>query len=312
MQNDLLWTELYRPKTIDECILPSNLKDTFAKFVKDGFVPNLLLSGGSGIGKTTVARAMLNEIGCDSIIFNGSLNVAIDTLRTDIRNYASSISMMGGRKYVILDEADYLTPNHVQPALRNFMEEFSRNCGFILTCNYKNKIIEPLHSRCSVIDFTIDSSQKPELATQFLSRACSILYQENVEYDRKVVAQVIMKFFPDWRRVLNELQRYSALGKIDTGILVHVSDANITDLVNALRKKDFMRMRKWIGENVSMDTTTLLRKLFDTAHEYLKPESIPALVLILADYQYKAAFVADAQINLTACMTQIMVDCEFS
>jgi len=311
MTTDMLWVEKYRPKKISECILPTNLKDTFQKFVDDGFVPNLILTGTSGVGKTTVARAMLSEVGCDSIIFNGSLNVDKDTLRTDIRNYASSMSMYGGRKYVILDEADYLSPNHVQPALRNFMEEFSKNCGFILTCNYKNKIIQPLHSRCAVVEFKITGKQKGELATQFLSRACNILSEENVEFDKKVVAEVISKYFPDWRRVLNELQRYSASGKIDTGILAYIVDSDIQDLIKALRNKDFAGMRKWIALNSSVDSTVLFRRIYDSAQEYIKPESIPQLVLHLADYQYKSAFVVDQEINMAAFMTQLMVDCEF-
>lgn len=311
MTTDMLWVEKYRPKKISECILPINLKDTFQKFVDDGFVPNLILTGTSGVGKTTVARAMLSEVGCDSIVFNGSLNVDKDTLRTDIRNYASSMSMYGGRKYVILDEADYLSPNHVQPALRNFMEEFSKNCGFILTCNYKNKIIQPLHSRCAVIEFKIAGKQKGELATQFLSRVCNILSEENVEFDKKVVAEVISKYFPDWRRVLNELQRYSASGKIDTGILSQIVDSDIQDLIRALRDKDFAGMRKWIALNSSVDSTVLFRRIYDSAQEYIKPESIPQLVLHLADYQYKSAFVVDQEINTAAFMTQIMVDCEF-
>ena len=307
----MLWCETYRPKKVSECILPSELKTTFQKFVEDRFVPNLLLNGTSGVGKTTVALAMLDELGCDHIILNGSLNVSIDTLRTDVRNYASSISMMGGRKYVILDEADYLHPQHVQPALRHFMEEFSKNCGFIFTCNYKNKILDPIHSRCSVIDFKINGKQKSQLANEFLVRACYILKNENVEYDKKVVAEVITKYFPDWRRTINELQKYSASGKIDVGILSQVVDFDIKELIKHLREKDFVEVRKWIAVNSASETNILFRKIYDTAHDYMKPESIPPLVLILADYQYKAAFVADHQINLAAAMTQIMIDCEF-
>ena len=306
-----LWTEKYRPRKISDCILPDDLKQTFQKFVDDRFVPNLLLSGGPGVGKTTVARAVLDELGCDSIIFNGSLNVDKDTLRNDIRNYASAVSMSGGRKYVILDEADYLNNVHVQPALRNFMEEFSKNCGFILTCNYKNKIIPPLHSRCSVIEFKITGKQRAELASQFMKRTEWILEQENIEYDKKVLAEVIKKFFPDWRRVLNELQRYSVCGKIDIGILANISDVNIEELIGYLKDKDFKEMRKWIGLNSSIDPTVLFRTLYDSAYNYVKPDSIPALVLILAEYQFKQAFAVDQEINLAACMTQIMIDIEW-
>lgn len=307
----LLYVEKYRPHTIKDCVLPDYLKQPFQKFVDDGFVPNLLLSGTSGVGKTTVARAMLDEVGCDYIIKNGSLNVDKDSLRNEIASYASSMSMTGGRKYVILDEADYLNPTHVQPALRNFMEEFSKNCGFILTCNYKNKIIEPLHSRCSVHDFKIKGSFKATLAAEFLKRATDILDQEKVEYNKKVVAEVISKFFPDWRRVLNELQAYAASGKIDTGILVGIVDSDIQDLLKALRSKDFKAMRTWVGANASVDTTTLLRRLYDVAGDFIDPKTIPAMVVILADYQYKAAFVVDQEINLAACMTEIMSQCEF-
>lgn len=308
---DMLWVEKYRPRRIADCILPTELKSVFQKFVDTKFVPNLLLSGGPGVGKTTVARAMLDELECDSIMFNGSLNVDKDSLRNDIRNYASSISMSGGRKYIILDEADYLNTNHVQPALRNFMEEFSKNCGFILTCNLKNRIIPPLHSRCSVIDFKISGKQKAQLASEFMVRVCKILDAENIGYDKKVVVEIITKFFPDWRRVLNEFQRYSVLGKIDSGILVQVVDADIKDLVKAVKDKNFADMRKWVAVNSYSDPSVLFRRLYDSAHDFVKPESIPAMVLIIADYQYKAAFVVDQEINLAAAMTQIMVDCEF-
>ena len=308
---EVLWVEKWRPRTIEQCVLPQSLKTVFQKFVSDGFVPNLLLSGSPGVGKTTVARAMLSELGCDSIIFNGSLNVDKDTLRNDITRYASSISMSGGRKYVILDEADYLSPTHVQPALRNFMEEFSSNCGFILTCNYKNKLIPALHSRCSVVDFSIPSSERVDVIKQFFLRVCNILDMEGITYDRKVLGEVIKKFFPDWRRVINELQRYSAAGAIDAGILSSVVDVDIQELVSSLRKKDFASMRKWLATNPSLDTTSILRRLYDGAVEYITPETIPALVLIIADYQYKSAFVVDQEINLAACMTQIMCDCEF-
>jgi len=312
MREDFLWIEKYRPHKISDCVLPSDLKATFQKFVEDKNVPNLMLTGTAGVGKTTVARAMLDELDADSIIINGSMNGNIDTLRNDIRNFAGTVSFTQGRKYVILDEADYLNPNSTQPALRNFMEEFSNNCGFILTCNYKNRIIAPLHSRCSVIDFKISNKEKVKLAAQFLERACNILEAEGIEYDKKVVAEVLMKHMPDWRRVLNELQRYGVSGKIDSGILAYVADVEIKDLVKLLREKNFKEMRKWIAMNTEQDTNVLFRKLYDTAHDYLKEGSIPQLVLILADYQYKSAFVVDQEINLAACFTQIMVDCEFT
>ena len=269
------------------------------------------MSGTAGVGKTTVARAMLDEIDADYIIINGSMNGNIDTLRNDIRNFAATVSFGGGRKYVILDESDYLNANSTQPALRNFMEEFSSNCGFILTCNFVNRIIDPLHSRCSVIEFKIGNKEKATLAKEFLSRACGILDQENVTYDKKVLAEVIMKHFPDWRRVLNELQRYAATGSIDSGILSSVENVEIKELVKYLKAREFENMRKWVGLNASMDVNVLFRRLYDAASAILKPESIPALVLALADYQYKAAFVVDQEINMSACMTQIMMDCEF-
>ena len=311
MREEFLWVEKYRPRKIADCVLPEDLKATFQQFVNDGNIPNLLLSGSAGVGKTTVARAMLEEIDADYIVINGSMNGNIDTLRTDIRNFAATVSFGGGRKYVILDEADYLNANSTQPALRNFMEEYSSNCGFILTCNFVNRIIDPLHSRCSVVEFKIGSKEKAELAKQFLARACAILDQENVGYDKKVLAEVIMKHFPDWRRVLNELQRYSARGTIDTGILASVDNVEIKELVKYLKAGEFENMRKWVGQNASMDVNVLFRKLYDAASTILKPESVAQLVIILADYQYKAAFVVDQEINLAACMTQIMIDCEF-
>jgi DNA polymerase III delta prime subunit len=311
MREEFLWVEKYRPHKIADCVLPENLKTTFQQFVDDGNIPNLLLSGTAGVGKTTVARAMLDEIDADYIIINGSMNGNIDTLRNDIRNFAATVSFGGGRKYVILDESDYLNANSTQPALRNFMEEFSSNCGFILTCNFINRIIDPLHSRCSVIEFKIGNKEKATLAKEFLSRACVILDQENVTYDKKIVAEVIMKHFPDWRRVLNELQRYAASGNIDSGILASVDNVEIKELVKYLKAREFENMRKWVGQNASMDVNVLFRRLYDAASAILKPESIPALVLALADYQYKAAFVVDQEINMSACMTQIMMDCEF-
>ena len=311
IRDDFLWVEKYRPRTIDSAILPSTLKTTFQQFVDQKNIPNLLLTGRAGIGKTTVARAMLEELQCDYIIINGSMNGNIDTLRSEIKDFASSISFSGGRKYVILDEADYLNPNSTQPALRNFMEEYSRNCGFILTCNFKNKIIEPLHSRCSVIEFKIDKEDKPKMASQFYKRVCNILDQESVQYDQKAVIEVITKFFPDWRRVLNELQRYSATGKIDSGILVNFSEENLKGLVELLKAKNFTEVRRWVAENNDIDQAVFFRKLYDTASQYLKPNSIPQLVITLADYQYKAAFVADHEINILACLTEIMAEGDF-
>lgn len=311
IKNDFLWVEKYRPRTIEDTVLPAELKQTFQQFVNDKEAPNLLLSGRAGTGKTTVARAMLEELECDYIIINGSMNGNIDTLRNEIHQFASSISLTGGRKYVILDEADYLNPNSTQPALRNFMEEFSRNCGFILTCNFKNKIIDPLHSRCSVIEFRIPNAEKPAIAAKFFKRICEILAKENIEFDQKVVAAVVQKHFPDFRRTLNELQRYSATGKIDSGILANVQDLSIKDLVGYMKAKDFTHVRKWVAENVDVDPAVLFRKFYDGAVEYLKPASIPQVVLIIAEYQYKQAFVADSEINIVAFLTEIMVEAEF-
>ncbi len=311
IRDDFLWVEKYRPRTIDSAVLPSTLKTTFQQFVDQKNIPNLLLTGRAGIGKTTVARAMLEELQCDYIIINGSMNGNIDTLRNEIKDFASSISFSGGRKYVILDEADYLNPNSTQPALRNFMEEYSKNCGFILTCNFKNKIIEPLHSRCSVVEFKIDKEDKPKMASLFYKRVCNILEQECVNYDQKAVVEVITKFFPDWRRVLNELQRYSATGKIDSGILVNFSEENLKGLVELLKAKNFSEVRRWVAENNDIDQAVFFRKLYDTASQYLKTNSIPQLVITLADYQYKAAFVADHEINILACLTEIMAEGEF-
>jgi len=311
MRDDFLWVEKYRPKTIDETILPQDLKKVFQQFVDQENIPNLILAGGPGVGKTTVAKAMLEQLECDYIVINGSMNGNIDTLRNDIQNFASSVSLQGGRKYVILDEADYLNANSTQPALRNFMEEYSKNCGFILTCNFKNRIIEPLHSRCSVIEFKISREDRPQMASQLFARVKDILVKENVEYDQKVLAEIITKYFPDNRRILNELQRYSATGKIDSGILANVQEKTLTDLVKFLKEKNFTQVRKWVAENSDSDTTSLFRNIYDKSSEHVSSASIPQLVLILADYQYKAAFVADHEINTTACLTEIMANCEF-
>ena len=311
MLNEFLWVEKYRPQTIEDTILPDELKKVFQQFVDQKNIPNLILSGTAGVGKTTVARAMLEQLECDYIVVNGSMNGNIDTLRNEILNFASSVSLSGGRKYVILDEADYLNANSTQPALRNFMEEFSQNCGFILTCNLKNRIIEPLHSRCSVIDFKIDNKEKPKLAASFLRRTIDILCAEGIEFEEKVIATLITNHFPDWRRSLNELQRYSACGKIDVGVLTSFSDQSFKQLVGFLAEKSFTGVRKWVGENNDVDSAVLFRKFYDSASEYLQPSSIPQLVLIIGEYQYKAAFVADQEINTTACMAELMVNMEW-
>lgn len=309
--SDFLWTEKYRPRTIDDAILPADLTAAFQQFVNDKEVPNLLLTGRAGVGKTTAAKAVLNQLGCDYIMINGSLNGNIDTLRNEIQSFASSVSLTGGRKYVILDEADYLNPNSTQPALRNFMEEFAKNCGFILTCNYRNRIIPELHSRCSVVEFKIPNAEKPKLASRFYKRMVDVLAAENIEFDAKALAGVVEKHFPDFRRTLNELQRYAATGKIDTGILANIQETSLKDLIAALKKKEFSTVRKWVAENSDIDPTTLFRKFYDTANEVMKTSSIPQLVLILADYQYKQAFVADHEINMVAFLTEVMVECEF-
>lgn len=312
MRDDFLFVEKYRPKTVADTILPDNLKKTFQQFVDQENIPNLILSGSPGVGKTTIAKAMLEELHCDYIVINGSMNGNIDTLRNEIQQFASSVSLQGGRKYVILDEADYLNPNSTQPALRNFMEEYSKNCGFILTCNFKNRIISPLHSRCSMVDFTLQNSDKVQLAAEMFKRACGILTKENIEFDKKVVAEVVKKYFPDNRRILNELQKYGSCGKIDTGILSNVQDVSIKTLTTALKEKNFTEVRKWVAQNSDVDSSEIFRTIYDGASEFLTNASIPQLVLILADYQHKAAFVADPEINMTACLTEIMVNCEFA
>ena len=306
-----LWVEKYRPTTVDECILPSNLKQTFKEFVKQKTLPNMILSGGAGVGKTTVAKAMIDEIGATSMMINGSEESGIDVLRTKIKNFASTVSLEGGRKYIILDEADYLNPQSTQPALRGFMEEFHKNCGFILTCNYKNRLIEPLHSRCSVIDFVIPKAQKPDLARIFFDRIKKILQEENIKYDNKVVAELLNKYFPDWRRVLNELQRYSASGQIDSGILVNLSEVSINELIQALKNKEFTTVRKWIVHNLDNDPIRIYRLIYDSLYDCLDHSTIPHAVLVLAEYSYKSAFVADQEINMLACMTELMGQVKF-
>ena len=308
--NHLLWVEKYRPSRVEDCILPDAIKSTFLEYVAKKEIPNLLLSGSAGVGKTTIAKALCEEVGCDYIVINGSDESGIDVLRTKIKNYASSVSLSGGRKVVIIDEADYLNPNSTQPAMRGAIEEFSSNCSFIFTCNFKNRIIDPIHSRCSVIDFKINGS-KQAMAAQFFKRVEWILEQESVTYSKDAVAAVITKHFPDNRRVLNELQRYAISGNIDAGIIASVADVQLGPLVAALKDKDFASVRKWVTNNLDNDPVKIYRKLYDGLYEVLKANSVPQLVLHLSKYQYQSAFVADHEINMVACLTEIMVDCEF-
>jgi DNA polymerase III delta prime subunit len=307
----LLWTEKYRPKKIEDCILPERLKKPFQEYVNQGNIPNLLLAGGAGVGKTTVAKAMCEEIGCDYMVINGSDESGIDTFRTKIKNYASSMSLSGGRKVIIIDEADYLNPNSTQPALRNAIEEFAVNCSFIFTCNYKTRIIEPLHSRCAVVDFGLKNDEKASMASQFFKRLQSVLQSEKVEYDDKVIAELVKKHFPDFRRVLNELQRYSQFGKIDTGILAQIGNIQLQEIVKHIKAKDFGAIRKWVATS-DLDANSVFRQIYDSLYDFMKPHSIPQAVLIIADYQYKNAFVADTEINLVACLTELMANCEYN
>ena len=309
--DQFLWVEKYRPQKIDECVLPEPLKDTFKQYIAQGELPHFLLSGTAGVGKTTVAKALCNEIGADYIMINGSEESGIDTLRTKIKGFASTVSLTDAPKIIIIDEADYLQANSTQPALRSFIEEFSANCRFIFTCNFKNRILEAIHSRCACIDFKIDNKDKQVLLGTFFKRASQILKQENVDFDQKVVAELITKHFPDYRRVLNELQRYSVSGKIDSGILVNMSQESFKDLIKLMKEKDFTNVRKWVGKNSDSDTVALFRELYDSSVTYMALESIPQLVLILADYQYKAAFVADHELNIMAAMTEVMANCKF-
>jgi DNA polymerase III delta prime subunit len=306
-----LWVEQYRPKDVSSCILPKNLKDTFIEFVESDNIPNLILSGRPGVGKTTIAKAMIEQIGATYMMINGSEESGIDILRTKIKNFASTVSLEGGRKYLILDEADYLNPQSTQPALRGFMEEFHKNCGFILTCNYKNRLIEPLHSRCSVIEFTIPKSEKQKLASGFMKRVISILDKEEIKYENRVIAEVINTHFPDWRRTLNELQRYSVSGKIDAGILVNLSDVNIKELIHYMKNKEFTNVRKWVVNNLDNNPVDLLRIVYDNLYEYVDGSTIPHCVVVLGEYQYKSAFVADQEINMMACLTEIMARAKF-
>lgn len=306
-----IWTEKYRPQTIDDCILPEHLKQTFRDYIQAGELPNFLFHGSAGVGKTTVAKALCNEIGAEYLFINGSDESGIDVLRTKIRAFASTVSLTDAKKVVILDEADYLNPNSTQPALRSFIEEFASNCRFIFTCNFKNRIIEPLHSRCAVVDFKITGDDKVELAALFFKRLVTILKTENVDFDKKVVATLIQKHFPDYRRILNELQRYSVAGKIDAGIFVNVTGESYKQLFAYLKAKNFPEVRKWVGLNSDGDSVRLFREIYDHSETFIEQTSIPQLILILADYQYKAAFVADHELNMLACLTEIMAGCKF-
>ena len=306
-----LLVEKYRPATIDDCILPVSLKETFKDIVGSGECQNLLLTGGAGCGKTSVARALCNELDADNILINCSEDGNIDTLRTKIRTFASTVSISGNKKVVILDEFDYSNANSIQPALRGAIEEFADNCRFIITCNYKNRIISPIHSRCTNIEFTIPSEEKPTLAGQFMQRVKTILDKEAIPYEDKILAQLITKYFPDFRRVLNELQRYSVAGIIDIGILSQIGEVQVKELAVAMKGKNFTEARKWVVSNLDNSQTELFRKIYDGLHDYVTPSSIPQAILILADYQHKAAFVADQEINLTACIVELMMECEF-
>jgi len=306
---EFLFVEKYRPQTIADCVLPKDLKNTFKSIVLKGELPNMMFTGSAGTGKTTVARALCNELGLDYILVNGSEDGNIDTLRGKIKQFASTVSLQGGQKVVILDEADYLNPQSTQPALRGFIEEFSSNCRFILTCNFKNRIIEPLHSRCSIYEFNLGN--KALIAEQFMARLQFILDSENITYDNAVIAELIMKYIPDWRRVINECQRYGMSGHIDTGVLVTLSESSVKGLMGDLKSKNFKDMRKWVTNNIDVESAKLFRMVYDNMLTYVEPSSIPQLVLILADYSYKDSFVADHELNVVACMTEIMSQIKF-
>jgi len=311
MNTDFLWVEEYRPKTIDDCILPASLKTLFQSFIEKGEISNMLFSGTPGVGKTTVAKALCEQMNCDWIMINGSEEGGIDVLRNKIKNFASTVSLSGGKKVVILDEADYLNPQSTQPALRGFVEEFHKNCRFILTCNFKNRIIEPLHSRFSNIEFRINNKDKPKLASQLMDRAVYILKEQHIEYEDKALVGLITKHFPDFRKLINELQRYSVSGAIDAGVLVNISDENLKSLTGHLKAKEFGEMRKWVVNNLDNDPVKIFRKIYDNLYTTIQPETIPHAILIIADYQYKSAFVADQEVNLVACLTEIMSQVKF-
>jgi len=312
MKDNILWVEKYRPDTIDECVLPDSTKDTFQAIVDSGELPNLLLFGTSGVGKTTVAKALCNQLKCDWLMINGSdEGRLIDTLRTTISSYASTVSLSGGKKVIIIDEADYLNKETVHPAMRNFIEQFSNNCRFIFTCNYENRMIPALHSRCSVVDFKIPKEEKPKLAQTFSKSVLNILDGENIKYKPDVVAQLVVKYFPDFRRVLNELQKHSVGGTIRPDVLDSSSDRTFDELIAALGKKDFTQMRKWVAQNIDNDHARLYRQLYDSMFLKMKKQSVPDAVLTIADYTYKSAFVADQEINMVACLTELMKKCEF-
>ena len=309
-----LWVEKYRPRKIEDCILTNELKETFKQFINQKELPNLLLSGTAGTGKTTVARALCEELSVDYIIINGSdEGRQIDTLRHKIKNFASTVSLTetASHKVVILDEADYMNPESVQPALRNFIETFYKNCRFIFTCNYKNKILPALHSRCTVIDFAITNGDKIKIMTQLMNRLCGILTEEVIEFDKKVIAELIQKYFPDFRRTINELQRYSVRGKIDSGILFSLTEADTKQLVAILKEKRFNDMRKWVINNLEKEPSSLFSSVYEILYKHLQPQSIPQAVLVIAGYQYKSAFVADQEINMVACLTEVMANCKF-
>ena len=312
MREEFLWVEKYRPRNISTCVLPSETKKIFIDFVNNNEIPNLLLCGTSGVGKTTVAKALCNELEADWILINGSEERNIDTLRVKVKQFASTVSLTvdGGPKIIILDEADYLNPQSTQPALRGFIEEFSKNCRFIFTCNYKNRIIPPLHSRCSVVDFTIEANQKPQIAQQIFQRILQILNDETVEYNEQVVVEVINKFFPDFRRMLNEIQKYSASGRIDSGILANLDDESLNELLGFVKEKEFSNMRKWVAMNIHNDPQNLYRKIYDSFFTKFENTSVPQAIIILSDYTYKSAFVADQEVNMVACMTELMMECK--
>ena len=313
MNTDFLWVEEYRPKTIDDCILPTSLKTLFKSFIKKGELSNLLFSGTPGIGKTTVAKALCEELNCDWIMINGSEEGGIDVLRNKIKNFASTVSLteQSNHKVVIVDEADYMNAESVQPALRNFIETFYKNCRFIFTCNYKNKILPALHSRCTVIDFAIKNGQKVKTAQALLKRLGKVLDDEQIEYDKKVLAELIQKYYPDFRRTINELQRYSVRGKIDSGILFSLSEANTKELVKILKEKRFNDMRKWVINNLDKEPSSLFTTIYELMYNSLQAQSLPQSILIIAGYQYKSAFVADQEINMVACLTELMANCKF-